>query len=44
MGDFAARGKLGLQRMEQQAGLLDGSFKVSSHPGKGTMIIVEATP
>jgi len=43
MGDFTARGKLGLQRMEQQAGLLDGSFKVSSQPGKGTMITVEAT-
>jgi signal transduction histidine kinase len=35
---------LGLQRMEQQAGLLDGSFKVSSQSGKGTVITVEATP
>jgi signal transduction histidine kinase len=30
--------------MEQQAGLLDGSFSVSSHPGKGTVITIEATP
>ncbi|UCH51752.1 MAG: sensor histidine kinase [Chloroflexota bacterium] len=44
MGDFAAEGKLGLQRMEQQASLLDGSFKVSSQPGKGTFITIEATP
>jgi signal transduction histidine kinase len=42
--DYAAKGKLGLQRMEQQAGLLDGTFKVSSHPGKGTVITIEATP
>lgn len=44
LADYAAQGKLGLHRMEQQANLLDGSFKVSSHPGKGTVIIVEATP
>jgi signal transduction histidine kinase len=44
ISDFAAKGKLGLQRMEQQAGLLDGSFSVSSHPGKGTVITIEATP
>jgi len=44
ISDFAAKGKLGLQRMEQQARLLDGSFKVSSQPGKGTVITVEATP
>jgi signal transduction histidine kinase len=30
--------------MEQQAKLLDGTFKVSSHPGKGTVITVGATP
>jgi len=41
--DFASKGKLGLQRMEQQAALLDGSFKVSSQPGKGTVITIEAT-
>jgi len=44
IGDFAARGNLGLQRMEQQAGLLEGSFNISSEPGKGTVITVEATP
>jgi signal transduction histidine kinase len=44
LADFSAKGKLGLQRMEQQARLLDGTFKVSSHPGKGTVITVEATP
>jgi len=44
IGDFAATGKLGLQRMEQQARLLDGRFEVSSQPGKGTLITVEASP
>jgi two-component system sensor histidine kinase DegS len=43
LADFAAKGKLGLQRMEHQARLLDGTFKVTSHPGKGTTINVEAT-
>ncbi len=42
--DFANKGKLGLQRMEQQAKLLDGSFQISSEPGKGTAITIEATP
>ena len=44
LADFAVKGKLGLQRMEQQANLLDGTFKVSSQPGKGTVIAIEATP
>jgi signal transduction histidine kinase len=44
LSDFTAKGKLGLQRMEQQARLLDGTFKVSAHPGKGTTITAEATP
>jgi two-component system sensor histidine kinase DegS len=44
LADLAAQGKLGLQRMEQQARLLDGTFKVSSHPSKGTVITVETTP
>ncbi len=44
LADFATQGKLGLQRMEQQAKLLDGTFKVTSHPGKGTIITIEATP
>jgi two-component system, NarL family, sensor histidine kinase DegS len=44
LADFAVKGKLGLQRMEQQANLLDGTFKVASQPGKGTVITVEATP
>ncbi len=44
LADLAVKGKLGLQRMEQQAKLLDGTFNISSHPGKGTVIIVEATP
>jgi two-component system sensor histidine kinase DegS len=44
ISDYADKGKLGLQRMEQQARLLDGSFKVSSQPGKGTIITVEAAP
>ena len=44
IGDFATTGKLGLQRMEQQARLLDGSFEISSQPGKGTLVTVEAIP
>jgi two-component system sensor histidine kinase DegS len=44
LADFAAKGKLSLQRMEQQAKLLDGNFKISSQPGRGTVITVEATP
>lgn len=44
ISDFTTKGKLGLQRMEQQARLLDGIFKVSSQPGKGTVITIEATP
>jgi two-component system sensor histidine kinase DegS len=44
LADFAARGKLGFQRMEQQAHLLNGTFKVSSHLGKGTTITIEAVP
>ncbi len=43
LADFAARGKLGLQRIEQQARLLDGTFKIASSPGKGTAITIEAT-
>ena len=43
LSDFAVKGRLGLQRMEQQARLLDGTFKASSRPGKGTVITVEAT-
>jgi two-component system sensor histidine kinase DegS len=42
--DLTTQGKLGLQRMEQQARLLGGSFSVSSEPGKGTVITVEAKP
>ena len=44
LADFTSKGKLGLQRMEQQVHLLDGTFKVTSHPGKGTIVTVEATP
>jgi two-component system, NarL family, sensor histidine kinase DegS len=44
LADFTTKGKLGLQRMEQQARLLDGTFRVSSHPGKGTIVSVEAVP
>jgi len=44
LADFTSKGKLGLQRMEQQVNLLDGTFKVTSHPGKGTIVTVEATP
>ncbi len=43
LADYAARGKLGFQRMEQQANLLNGTFKVTSHAGKGTTITIEAT-
>jgi len=42
ISDFTTRGKLGLQRMQQQVELLDGSFNVSSKPGKGTVITIEA--
>ncbi|HIE17259.1 MAG TPA: sensor histidine kinase [Dehalococcoidia bacterium] len=44
MSDFAAKGKLGLHRIEQQARLIDGSFHISSQPGKGTVVTVEAKP
>jgi two-component system sensor histidine kinase DegS len=44
LADFAPGGKLGLQRMEQQSHLLNGTFKISSHPSKGTVITVEAIP
>jgi two-component system, NarL family, sensor histidine kinase DegS len=44
LADFAVKGKLGLQRMEQQVNLLGGSFKISSQSGRGTVITVEATP
>jgi signal transduction histidine kinase len=44
ISDFATKGKLGLQRMQQQVELLDGSFNVSSEPGKGTVITIEARP
>jgi len=44
LSDFAAKGKLGFQRMEQQARLLDGTFTVTSYPDKGTIITVEAIP
>jgi two-component system sensor histidine kinase DegS len=42
ISDFAAKGKLGLERMRQQAKLVDGTFNVWSEPGKGTVITVEA--
>ncbi len=42
LADLAAKGKLGLQRMDQQTRLLDGTFKITSRPGKGTVVIVEA--
>ena len=41
MSDFAIKGKLGLERMQQQAKLLDGTFDILSEPGKGTTITVE---
>ncbi len=44
ISDFAAKGKLGLQRMKEQVELLNGSFNISSEPGKGTVITVEAKP
>jgi len=44
-GSFAElprEGKLGLAGMEERVRLLDGSFKVQSEPGRGTLIIIEA--
>ena len=44
MGDFAAEGKLGLERIQQHAALINGIFKVWSEPRKGTEVTVQARP
>jgi len=41
LGDFAAKGKLGLIGMQERARLLDGEFLVRSQVSKGTTVMVE---
>ncbi|MBI2858548.1 MAG: PAS domain S-box protein [Chloroflexi bacterium] len=41
LGDFAAKGKLGLIGMNERARLLNGSFRVNSKYGRGTAVTVE---
>ena len=41
LGDLAGDGKLGLLGMQERAGLLGGSFHISSQPGAGTTITVK---
>lgn len=40
IGDLAALGKLGLVGMQERAQLIGGQLKITSHPGKGTTVIV----
>jgi len=41
LGDFAAKGKLGLIGMQERARLLDSKFLVRSRVGRGTTVMVE---
>ncbi len=41
-GDLAKYGKLGLAGMQERAELVGGKLEVTSEPGKGTTLIVEA--
>jgi two-component system sensor histidine kinase DegS len=41
LDDLPRSGKLGLAGMQERAGLLGGTLKVKSTPGKGTTLIVE---
>ncbi len=40
--DLVKEGKLGVLGMEERARLIGGSLRISSEPGKGTTVIVEA--
>jgi signal transduction histidine kinase len=40
IGDLAALGKLGLAGMQERVQLIGGQLKITSHPGKGTTVIV----
>jgi signal transduction histidine kinase len=44
VGDFAIEGKLGLERMQQHAALINGTFNIRSEPSKGTEVTVQARP
>lgn len=41
ISDYTTKGKLGLERMQQQAELLNGTFDIWSEPGKGTTVTME---
>jgi PAS domain S-box-containing protein len=42
MGDLARHGKLGLAGMLERARLLGGTASVTSKPGEGTLVVIEA--
>lgn len=42
IGDLVKAGRLGLAGMQERIQLLDGSLKIESEPGKGTIVTVEA--
>lgn len=42
MGNMVKEGRLGLVGMQERIQLLNGSLKIQSEPGKGTVVIVEA--
>jgi PAS domain S-box-containing protein len=41
-GDLVKRGRLGLAGMQERIKLVGGSLKISSKPGKGTIVTIEA--
>jgi len=41
-GDLVKRGRLGLAGMQERIQLVGGSLKISSKPGKGTIVTIEA--
>jgi len=43
LSSFARRGKLGLMGMEERARLLNGSLRIESKVGRGTVVTVEMT-
>jgi len=42
IGNLPSRGKLGIIGMLQRSKLLNGTFDISSEPGKGTTVVIEA--
>jgi signal transduction histidine kinase len=41
-GDLVKRGRLGLTGMRERIQLVGGNLKISSRPGKGTIVTIEA--